>query len=135
MKMTNLQRSELSEEEVEFLRERDRKYHITRKEKQTYKDYQKMSAVRDKEHRKPMQKNATLKYKYGLTLEEYQTMFDRQNGVCAICIGTEEGRMLAVDHCHETEKVRGLLCGACNRGLGLFGDNPEVLQRAKEYVS
>lgn len=58
-----------------------------------------------------------------------------QNGVCAICKKTCTcGRSLAVDHNHKTGKVRALLCSRCNRGLGLFMENPEYLNAAKEYL-
>ena len=60
----------------------------------------------------------------------------RQGGKCAIC-GTQYVlglKRLALDHCHETGRIRGLLCGSCNRGLGLFRDNPERLRKAIEYL-
>src|SRR6476469_6189244 len=63
-----------------------------------------------------------LKRTYGITFEEYDFMLDRQNGVCAICKGVH-GRRLAVDHNHETGKVRGLLCGSCNAALFLLEDS------------
>ena len=69
-----------------------------------------------------------------LTEGEYETMLDRQNGVCAICKGKPKGERLAVDHVHGTEKVRGLLCGPCNRALGLFKDDPVRLAVAIEYL-
>lgn len=129
-------RSELTSDELEFIRRRDREmYHVNRKNKPGFKESEKVRYERDKDKNKPRQKNSTLKYKYGLTLEEYQNLFEKQNGVCAICKCTEEGRMLAVDHSHYTGKVRGLLCGLCNRALGLFKDSPELISRAKEYVS
>src|SRR5689334_6819967 len=57
-----------------------------------------------------------LKGTYGITLEEYQAMLEEQEHVCAICGGTDTKR-LSVDHCHITEKIRGLLCRKCNSGL------------------
>ena len=74
--------------------------------------------------------------------EKYAELLTAQNGVCALC-GCAETRLhpstgtvwdLAVDHCHTTNKVRGLLCNACNRGLGLLDDSVEGLQRAVEYL-
>ena len=56
-------------------------------------------------------------------------------GVCAICGGVStDGRRLAVDHDHITKDVRGLLCQPCNVGLGVFGDSPEVLRLAADYL-
>ena len=78
-----------------------------------------------------------VRHVYGITLEKYHQMLADQNYKCAIC-GQEdevEGRKLAIDHCHTTGKVRGLLCGKCNRGLGLFYDNSKLLQNAILYLA
>lgn len=76
-----------------------------------------------------------LKKVYGITLDQYHKMLDEQGGVCAICGSPEMLReYLSVDHCHETKKVRGLLCGICNRALGGFRDNVHFLARAIEYL-
>lgn len=73
--------------------------------------------------------------KYNISLADYAEMFDSQGGVCAICNRPpSEGELLHVDHCHNTDKVRGLLCGKCNRGLGLFDDNSGFLASAIEYL-
>jgi hypothetical protein len=52
--------------------------------------------------------------KYGITVEKFNEMLESQNNVCAICLETNEGKHLAVDHCHTTGKVRDLLCTRCN---------------------
>jgi hypothetical protein len=67
---------------------------------------------------------------YGLTAEDYAELVRTHDG-CAIC---QEKSKLGVDHNHTTGKVRGLLCQACNRGLGHFKDSPSLLEKAKEYV-
>lgn len=75
--------------------------------------------------------------KYGITEHEYDDLLARQGGGCAICkaeVAQADGRRLAVDHCHETGQVRGLLCGNCNRAIGLFGDDPAVLRSAAKYL-
>lgn len=77
--------------------------------------------------------------KYGLTLDDYDSMFDSQGGVCAICFEIEKedrGQLdpLSVDHNHDTGKVRGLLCGRCNRAIGLMNDNPKLLRQAVIYL-
>lgn len=76
-----------------------------------------------------------LKRNYGITIEDYNELTLKQGGVCALC-GKEEtiGRRLAVDHCHKTGKVRGLLCQACNTGIGKLGDSIELLQKAIKYL-
>jgi Recombination endonuclease VII len=82
-------------------------------------------------------RDAVIRKQYGITLDQYNQMLADQNHKCAIC-GNEdevEGRKLAIDHCHKTGKVRGLLCGKCNRGLGLFYDNLELLQNAISYLA
>lgn len=72
---------------------------------------------------------------YDLTLDEYYEMLEAQDHVCAICGGTDEGRRLAVDHCHVTGKVRQLPCSKCNRGLRFFQDDPALLERAIAYLA
>lgn len=79
-------------------------------------------------------KNWHLKITYGIGLDEYKTMLEKQNGACAICLREEKGRMLAVDHSHATNEIRGLLCGKCNRAIGQFDDNVESLKRAALYI-
>lgn len=76
------------------------------------------------------------KHRYGISLEEYKEMYKQQGGVCAICLlpGDFEKRELFVDHCHSTGKVRGLLCRACNHGIGIFKDNINSLIQAVEYL-
>ena len=66
--------------------------------------------------------------------EEYAHRLAAQGGVCAICSRTDERLSLARDHCHRTGAWRGLLCGRCNKGLGLFNDSPELLMAAADYV-
>lgn len=83
-----------------------------------------------------------LQNRYGITLEEFNAMFAEQDGLCAVCrkpetakwMGTDRTRPLSVDHCHETGKVRGLLCHSCNRILGLLNDDPDRLRRALAYL-
>lgn len=74
---------------------------------------------------------------YGLTIECYERMLAEQGGVCAIC-ETEAlsmaGGYLAVDHCHDTGKVRGLLCGFCNVLIGHAEDNIALLERMISYL-
>lgn len=80
-------------------------------------------------------KNAGLKRDYGITLEEYGQLLKNQGYKCAICGSTEnEGKNLAVDHCHDTNTIRGLLCNKCNRGIGLLRDSQEILLSAVEYL-
>jgi hypothetical protein len=80
---------------------------------------------------------AELLREYGVTTDQYDRLLIEQGGGCAIC-GVErshDGRALAVDHCHSTGRVRGLLCAHCNRAIGLLGDDPERLRRASQYLA
>ncbi len=75
------------------------------------------------------------KSKYGITGAEYSALRDKQSGKCAICSGEcPSGRQLAVDHCHTTIKVRGLLCMNCNQALGKMKDDPALLEAAAAYL-
>jgi hypothetical protein len=81
-----------------------------------------------------MRKNGHLKRKYNITLEEFEIMLKKQNGVCGICKTKTKLKSLAVDHNHTTGQIRGLLCENCNRGLGMFRDNTDFLQQAIKYL-
>jgi hypothetical protein len=73
---------------------------------------------------------------YGLTVEQYEALLERQAGRCAICRTDEPGGRgnWHVDHCHESNAVRGLLCATCNVGLGMFRDDPTRLAAAIAYL-
>lgn len=72
--------------------------------------------------------------KYGLTSEQWDEMFAAQGGVCAICKQPSTGRRMAVDHDHETGRVRALLCASCNRGIGHFRERPATMYQAIRYL-
>lgn len=82
-----------------------------------------------------MQQNPLFKT-HGMTVEKYNQLLKKQGGVCAVCKEPESFRKqrLSTDHCHKSHRFRGLLCNACNRGLGLFRDNPEALRAAADYL-
>jgi hypothetical protein len=90
--------------------------------------------------RKEVNRRAGLKRKYGITPEEYDKMREDQNYSCAICgMNEEEHKVsrwgnLCVDHNHITGKVRKLLCAPCNKGLGCFKDNSDLIKKAAEYL-
>lgn len=80
-------------------------------------------------------KNWHLKRVFGITLDEYRGMLKKQNEVCAICLKKDTGKMLAVDHCHKTKVIRGLLCQKCNRAIGQLDDDIQRLNRAIGYLT
>ena len=84
-------------------------------------------------------RDSHLSRSYGISLDDYNRMLEKQGGCCAICHGDDPKSPTRVnhwyvDHCHTTGKVRGLLCNACNRALGNFGDSIENLERAILYL-
>lgn len=72
--------------------------------------------------------------KTGVSQEQYLAKLNEQGSVCAICKQVDT-KALAADHCHTTGLFRGLLCNNCNRGLGHFQDDPQLLQKAMEYLN
>lgn len=84
--------------------------------------------------------SAYLKRNYGITFNDYREMLKDQNHKCKICNGSgfkmkeHHNLLLVVDHCHETKKVRGLLCHNCNRGIGLLQDSVSNLASAISYL-
>jgi len=93
------------------------------------------------EYAKQHQTRLHLKKRFDLTEKEYELMLEAQNGVCAICKEEEKiidgqskkKKPLSVDHCHNTGRIRGLLCTACNTGIGLLRHEPYILKAAAEY--
>lgn len=86
-------------------------------------------------HCKICRRDYDWQYKYGISPEQYLSLYKQQEGKCKIC-GAElpDGEYLHVDHDKETGEVRGLLCRNCNLGLGNFKDNPKILEKAIEYL-
>lgn len=86
---------------------------------------------------KKYQREAFDRFKYGLEPEHKQALLDKQNNCCAICgykFGQKKGD-IKVDHCHNNNYVRGLLCDLCNRGLGYFKDNTDNLKNSISYLA
>ena len=88
----------------------------------------------DREKYLEMCRNRHYQIKYGITVEEYNNMLNAQDGICAICGVDRIGRNMPVDHDHQTGEIRAILCGNCNRGLGMFMDNPQTLRLAADYI-
>ena len=103
-----------------------------------YKAYRKewQKNYNDDPDRKLKEINRYLKKQYNLTLEQYNEIYKKQNGKCAICDKkhTDGNKRFAVDHDHTTRKIRGLLCQNCNIGLGNFQDNIKYLKKAAKYL-
>ena len=115
----------------------DRQYYLQNKEKikQRSREYYRKNKPRLSVQRSKYHKDYWLRYKYGLTVEQLNTILQRQNNQCAICrVTLKRGQNLHIDHDHATGEVRGLLCDFCNRGLGTFRDNPDFLMRAAKYL-
>lgn len=71
------------------------------------------------------------KHRYGITKEQYEQILEAQDGKCAIC---KRFKKLVVDHCHKTNRVRGLLCGGCNILLGHLDDDAKLLENGIAYL-
>lgn len=106
---------------------RDKEYYEKNKDK--LKIYRETNSLAIKDYK--------LRAKYDISLDEYNEIFIKQDGKCAVC-GKHQSEIktaLAVDHCHSTGKVRGLLCGNCNRGIGMLQDDIENLRCAILYLN
>jgi len=83
-------------------------------------------------------RSATLKKKYGISIDDFEKLLEAQGRICAICgsdhPGTTWGLNLHVDHEHTTGRIRGLLCQACNTSLGKMQESPELLRKAALYI-
>jgi len=111
---------------------------IARKKAKDPKKYLAQACARTRRYR---EKNPLCHVRrFGITAEQYSVLFVAQNGVCAICLRPERAiqrgklRALSVDHCHETEKVRGLLCRDCNIALGKLEDSLRYARNVVAYL-
>jgi hypothetical protein len=85
-----------------------------------------------KNKHKYLNKEYSLKKRYGLSYEEFNRMKQEQNNSCAIC--KKHSEALCVDHCHTTGQVRKLLCKKCNMALGLLHEDEEIIKEMLEYI-
>lgn len=112
----------------------------TEKQKTTRREYMRQYSKKSRATNPEYYKNADLKRTYGITLEWYNEQSEKQNHVCAICKQPEtaviKGKLLslAVDHCHESGTIRGLLCRSCNNAIGALKHSEDILLAAIEYL-
>jgi RNA polymerase-binding transcription factor DksA len=114
-KEMNRKRTEYRRAHPKEERLRDRAYHRTERSKRIKKDYD-------------------LKYHYGITLEQYDRMFESQNGACYVCGQPELNKRLSVDHNHDTGEVRHLLCQKCNMLVGCVETQYELVEKTIKYL-
>lgn len=142
-------RERYRKDNVEKIREYQKQYYIDNKErlqkraKENRIEYRKNNVEKIREYQKQYdkdnslkRKNSHIKRKYGVTLEEYDLMLNKQGSRCLICNRhqTEVKIPFGVDHDHKTGRIRGLLCNKCNQGLGLFNDDINILLKAIKYL-
>lgn len=83
-----------------------------------------------------IRKNSLLNRLYNIDLDIFNLMLTAQNNKCKICnLSFNKQKDICVDHCHSTNKVRGLLCHGCNRGIGLLKEDKTILRRAINYLA
>lgn len=129
-KITNATRYALNSEKC---RETTKKWR--EKNPERYRETTRKWREKNSERYRATQRNRHLKSNYGIAIEQYAVLFKRQKGVCQICgRANQDGRRLAIDHCHDTGKIRGLLCNLCNTALGALQDSPSLLRKAAEYL-
>lgn len=105
-------------------------------------EYRKRRKLKDPSGAALMVRNQNLKHKFGITHEDFLVLYETQGGCCKICgkaILKDNPRRnvdngSAIDHCHKTGAIRGILCHHCNVGLGYFLDDPKLLRLAANYL-
>lgn len=119
---------------------RQREYRAKDREKTNaeHRAYAKLYRKKYPEKQKAQDYRAHLMKNYSITPEEVDALIAQQEEKCLLCgipLGLAKRTLYHIDHCHETGKVRGILCNKCNRGLGFFNDSPAKLRRAILYLS
>lgn len=113
-------------------RTRERRREVKRQWRQDNLDKAREQGRERWARRSPEEKrDISLRSKHGITLEEFNLMIEKQDGVCPVCLLPDP---TFVDHNHKTGRVRGVLHPNCNTGIGLLGDSPENLLRAANYL-
>jgi hypothetical protein len=127
-------RANLSEEEYQQLleqkRQEEHKNGPTRWRAMSEEKRERRRMLRRKQHDPKIRRNGRLKVKYGVTLEQWNELFERQGKCCAFCKTTEPGNRYGwhTDHCHEKGRVRWILCHPCNLILGHCKENMDHLR-------
>jgi hypothetical protein len=122
---------------TEYQREYQRKYREENKEK--LYNYNLVRNIKKAEHLKEYRKNYYSTFKkydrYGITRDDYELLLENQGNKCKICESefTTESE-IRIDHNHDTNQVRGLLCHSCNVALGHMRDSVELLEKAISYL-
>lgn len=107
------------------------------KDPEKAKEYQRKYSEIHRERKKPAYHKSLLKLKHSMSVEDYNNLLVKQDHKCALCNKhvSELERRLAVDHCHETGRIRGLLCMPCNTSLGQLGDDEKSLKKIISYLN
>lgn len=126
------------------LKQRDPEY--AERQKRNFQQWKEINGLALQEYRRTYNQNGRVKFRskvkdrervlaqFGLTWEDEMRVREQQGNVCAICRQPPQRERFDIDHDHVTGKFRGLLCGRCNKGLGLLGDNEEGVAAALEYL-
>lgn len=118
-----------------------REYRKTEKHKEYIKQYRnttKYKQAQRKREQKRDRRAMELKYKYGITVDEYNILLEAQSGKCAICKTNSPGgkfNNFHVDHDHNTNKIRGLLCMNCNTALGSLKEDINIIEAMLHYIT
>ena len=118
----------------ECVSKRSKEYYQIHKEEICARTRENHKKSRLKPGQKEKERGKYLRITYGITLKQYDQMFQKQNGDCAVCNLPQLMKRLGVDHDHKTGKVRALLCDKCNSALGYVNDDAELLKKLIEYL-
>lgn len=108
-----------------------------RRRQKAYKKYtpEKQKVYKRRHYSYEKSRDYSLRSRYGMTLIQFNAMFEAQGRKCALCRSDKsDGKNFVVDHSHKTGKVRGILCSYCNRALGMLKDDVEILKKAIAYL-
>ncbi len=111
------------------------KYYESHKDKiySKVKEWRLINKEKKNANQRKHERRYNLKKNYGITLEQYSQMLQDQGGACKICKKVSQ-KTLHVDHCHKSDKIRGLLCHGCNVSIGLMKESPDCLRQAALYL-
>jgi hypothetical protein len=127
-----------AQERASWERNKEKRKASGRKYRQANREYyaqkQREWVAKNPEKAATQKRTTHLKRKYGISIADYDAMFDSQGGRCAVCSASGERYAMCVDHDHASGVVRSLLCDGCNKGIGMFAESPERMRWAADYI-
>jgi hypothetical protein len=128
------QNKKYNEENKDRIKKYQKEYYTKKENKERKIKNIKKWQEKNKDYLRKYLREYNIKQRYGITIQEKEKIYEKQNGKCAICFIIVKFNKICIDHNHKTKEVRGLLCNNCNSLLGCAYDSSEIIESAIKYL-